>query len=103
MEPKIYFVENEAKTNELFAEFYLKQEDGRDVIASVLVDNRTFEVKESNIFASYCDKDGHHTGNSNVDDGEIETEGLAKTLSIILKSKIEEDEIDFSRNYFFHC
>jgi hypothetical protein len=92
----ILFVENEADTNELFAEIQI--EDNVNIV--LLMDNKTKEVKETHILKQWIDKE---------DSSIVETEDITHTykgsfqihklVKLVFDNEIVED---FNRNYYHY-
>ena len=101
MSIKLKFIENEVKTNELFAEFYLEQNTVKDgtenIIGIILIDNQTNELKEHHITKEFFDKDEEFLDSIDFSD-EFTTD--TKVLINLLIEKVKGE--DLNRNWYSH-
>lgn len=92
--PSLKFVENEVDKKELYAEFYLEENDLDNLVAVILIDNETHELKENHFLREYFHKDGDYL-DSVKEEVDFDT-------SILVNMLVEAEKgQDLTRNYFY--
>lgn len=94
MKPNLKFVENQADKKELYAEFYLEENDLDSLVVVILIDNETHELKESHFLREYFHKDGDYL-DSVKEDIDFDTSVLVNILVEAEKGQ------DLTKNYFY--
>jgi len=94
MKPRLKFVENEADKRELYAEFYLEENDLDNLVAVILIDNETHELKESHFLREYFSKGGDYL-DSVKEEVDFDTSVLVNLLIEAEKGQ------DLTKNYFY--
>ncbi len=94
MIPSLKFVENEADKKELYAEFYLEENDLDNLVAVILIDNETHELKENYFLKEYFNKKGDYL------DSVKEEVGFDTSVLVNFLVEAEKGQ-DLTRNYFY--
>lgn len=99
MEPELKFVENEANTKELYAEFYIDKKSNKNIIATILIDNTTHENKKVNILEEFFNELGEYIDSTDITNSYRGKLNTPKLIEMLIKSEKGED---LSRNYYHY-